>query len=194
MTQTIDHIKDRAPEAGDPFNRAMVAYFTECQENGVFYQQPASYSGVREYDGKKYVVLENIHGPLAVYLVGPDGDLEEVTEDSGRWPAALREEHPDPPMWLAAWALTREEAGDDFFSITVSREGMDPDGPIDQFDGDVGSGKYDFDAAAADALLAANGYRRVGPWVEGSMDGQEQHNKYAITDGRSCEVVRVSED
>ena len=37
--------------------------------------QPASTSGVREHDGKLYVVLENVNGVLAVYRVRRTGFL-----------------------------------------------------------------------------------------------------------------------
>jgi hypothetical protein len=184
MTQTTDLT-----------DQALAAYFTRCQEEGVYYQQPANYSGLRTYDGKPYVVLENIHGPLAVYLVGPDGELEDITGDYDRWPGELREQHPD--SWLAAWALTRDEAIDAGYSfgahghVTISREGTDPEPSVYTFDSDIGF--VLFDEGGADELLESNGYRRTGPWHSGSMDGRPPYAN-SVTEGHSCEIIRVSED
>ena len=47
--------------------------------------QPAHTSGVREYGGKKYVVLDNINGVLAVYRIKNDGILKRMK----RWPKEL---------------------------------------------------------------------------------------------------------
>lgn len=47
--------------------------------------QPANTSGFREYDGKAYIVLENINGPLAVYRVKNDDTLKRLK----RWPKGL---------------------------------------------------------------------------------------------------------
>ena len=87
MTQTV---------TADPYSQAMRAYFEYCMSHGEMFKQPASYSGIREYEGKQYVVLENICGPLGVYLIGPDGELEDISLDYDSWPAALREQYPVP--------------------------------------------------------------------------------------------------
>jgi len=62
--------------------RAMAAWF----RSGVSIQ-PANTSGVREYGGKKYVVLENINGILAVYRIKVDGFLKRLK----RWPKEIGE-------------------------------------------------------------------------------------------------------
>jgi hypothetical protein len=183
MTETINN--DTALK--DPESRAVLAYFKRCQEEGVFYQQPASYSGVREYDSKKYVVLENINGPLAVYLVQPDGSLEDL-EDYSQWPGDLGK---IPDDVLTAWALTADEAGDDFSSIIISREGANhPEPGIDAFGGDLGPDEWNFNADAADALLSANGYRRTSRWERGMSPVTDRHG---LGNGHSCEVEKISE-
>lgn len=80
----------------DPYTLAMHAYFETCMNEGSMFKQPACYSGIRKYDGKDYVVLENINGPLGVYLIGPDGELEDISLDYGSWPADLRDTYPLP--------------------------------------------------------------------------------------------------
>lgn len=87
MAQTAEVTKD-------PYTQAVHAYFETCMNEGSMFRQPASYSGMREYDGKKYVVLENINGPLGVYLISPDGELGDITMDYNAWPADLREQYP----------------------------------------------------------------------------------------------------
>lgn len=62
--------------------RAFAAYF---RAGGI--DQPANYSGVVLHDGKRYVVLVNAGGFLAVYRVRNDGMLKRLR----RWPAALYE-------------------------------------------------------------------------------------------------------
>ena len=102
--------------------------------------------------------------------------------------------------YLAAWALTPDEALDPIDApsgeVYISQEladadlGGDPDPSIDWFGGDLGLDKWNFDEDAADALLESNGYRRTGPWVAGTMNGQfPGHNQRVLTDGRSCKVV-----
>jgi len=49
--------------------------------------QPASSSGLREYKGREYVVLENSNGVLAVYRVKNDGYLKFLK----RWPKGLED-------------------------------------------------------------------------------------------------------
>lgn len=102
-----------------------------------------------------------------------------------------------PPDYLAAWALTQEEAignpKDGHGEVYISREGAhNPEPSLEWLGGDFGPDAYNFDSYAADRLLSENGYLRVGPWIEGSMNAREVRNKYAIAEGRSCEVIRVA--
>jgi hypothetical protein len=187
MTETIND--DTALK--DPESRAMLAYFLDCQEKGVFFQQPASYSGIRQYDGKEYVVLENINGPLAVYLVQPDGSLEDL-EDYTQWPGDLGKL---PDDVLTAWALTTVEDKDINLSddptgvIVISREGAnDPEPALETFYGDVGMAL--FDEGGADELLLANGYRRTSPWQRGMSPVNDRHG---LGEGHACEVEEISE-
>lgn len=57
--------------------RAFAAYF---RAGGT--QQPANTSGEVEHEGKRYVVLANVSGILAVYRVRNDGVLKGLR----RWP------------------------------------------------------------------------------------------------------------
>jgi hypothetical protein len=66
----------------DLTRRAFAAYFRSGAN-----QQPANTSGVINHNGKLYVHLHNINGPLAVYRVRNDGVLRRLK----RWPAALDE-------------------------------------------------------------------------------------------------------
>jgi hypothetical protein len=63
----------------DVTRRALAAYF---RSGGI--DQPAN-SGVIEYNGKAYVVLENFNGILAVYRIRNDGMLKRLR----RWPTDL---------------------------------------------------------------------------------------------------------
>lgn len=65
----------------DLTRRAFAAYF----RTGDSMDQPANTSGIVEHDGRRYVVLHNIRGTLAVYRVRTDGVLKRLH----RWPAAL---------------------------------------------------------------------------------------------------------
>ena len=62
--------------------RAMAAWFRSGGSD-----QPANTSGGREYGGKKYVVLENVNGPLAVYRIKVDGILKRLK----RWPKEIED-------------------------------------------------------------------------------------------------------
>jgi len=62
--------------------RAMAAWFRSGQSI-----QPASTSGVRVCKGKKYVILENANGILAVYRIKNDGFLKRLK----RWPKDIEE-------------------------------------------------------------------------------------------------------
>lgn len=66
--------------------RGLSAYYrTAAKEAGQAAQPSSSESGVREVDGRKYVVLRNVTGILFVYRVRTDGMLKGLK----RWPAAL---------------------------------------------------------------------------------------------------------
>jgi len=65
---------------GDYLSRAMAAYFRAG--NTI---QPANSSGVQECNGKKYVVLRNVNGILAVYRITTSGQLKKLK----RWPMEL---------------------------------------------------------------------------------------------------------
>lgn len=60
--------------------RATAAWFRSGGDD-----QPANTSDVREYGGKKYVVLKNTNGILAVYRIKNDGILKRMK----RWPKEL---------------------------------------------------------------------------------------------------------
>ena len=63
--------------------RAMRAYFIE--EGGESPAQPSNSSAVTEFEGKRYVVLNNVNGILAVYGLKNDGVLKRL----GRRPESL---------------------------------------------------------------------------------------------------------
>src|SRR6185437_15157903 len=65
----------------DVTRRAFAAYFRSPDSR----DQPSGESGVREHDGKSYVVLFNVNGTLAVYRIRNDGMLKRLR----RWPEAL---------------------------------------------------------------------------------------------------------
>jgi hypothetical protein len=68
--------------------RAFAAYYRAWAREGLDQQQidqPANTSGVRAHGGKRYVVLENVRGVLAVYRVRPDGILKGLR----RWPREI---------------------------------------------------------------------------------------------------------
>ncbi len=60
--------------------RAFAAYFRSGHSD-----QPANTSGVQTVDGRRYVVLRNVNGVLAVYRVRNDGMLKGLR----RWPSEL---------------------------------------------------------------------------------------------------------
>ncbi len=64
-------------------NRAIAAYFRSADAPSP--DQPANYSDVQEAGGKRYVVLRNVNGVLAVYRVRNDGVLKGLK----RWPKEL---------------------------------------------------------------------------------------------------------
>ena len=64
-------------------DRAFAAYF---RTGG--WDQPANYSGEVAHEGRRYVVLRNARGVLAVYGVRRDGRLtrlEDWPEEVSRW-------------------------------------------------------------------------------------------------------------
>lgn len=63
----------------DIVKRAMAAWYRSGESI-----QPSD-TGVREYNGKKYVILENVDGVLAVYRFKVDGFLKRLK----RWPEAV---------------------------------------------------------------------------------------------------------
>jgi hypothetical protein len=65
----------------------MAAWFRRCAKENWRPDQPSNGSGVRSFNGKSYVVLENVNGVLAVYRIKPDGFLKYLH----RWPKALEE-------------------------------------------------------------------------------------------------------
>ena len=64
-------------------NRAIAAHFRAATDGQPL--QPSKDSDVREVDGKIYVVLRNVTGPLKVYRVRTDGVLKGLK----RWPAEV---------------------------------------------------------------------------------------------------------
>jgi hypothetical protein len=71
--------------------RAMSAYYRQGHREGLTDQQitiPANTSFLAETGGKRYVVLENANGVLAVYRVRNDGVLKGLK----RWPKELEAE------------------------------------------------------------------------------------------------------
>ena len=69
-------------------SRAFAAYFRAAARNGVASpDQPANSSGVQEHGAKRYVVLANVNGILAVYRVRSDGILKGLK----RWPKEIGE-------------------------------------------------------------------------------------------------------
>ena len=67
--------------------RAMAAYWRSATRAGAYSpDMPANYSDVHEAsNGKRYVVLRNINGILAVYRIRTDGNLKDLK----RWPKEL---------------------------------------------------------------------------------------------------------
>jgi hypothetical protein len=73
----------------DLTRRALGAYFRYATDRP---DQPSSASGVVEHDGRRYVVLHNVTGVLAVFRVRRDGMLKRLR----RWPAAVADGSPPP--------------------------------------------------------------------------------------------------
>jgi hypothetical protein len=64
----------------DLTRRAFAAWFRSGGTN-----QPSSASGLIEWQGKQYVILQSALGTLAVYRVRPGGQLKRLK----RWPAQV---------------------------------------------------------------------------------------------------------
>lgn len=64
----------------DYLTRAFAAYFRSGER-----EQPTNSSSLAEYMGRKYVVLENVNGVLAVYRIRNDGILRRMK----RWPKEI---------------------------------------------------------------------------------------------------------
>lgn len=71
----------------DPLiSRAFAAYFRSAAREGIpSPDMPANDSHLCELGGKRYVVLHNVNGVLAVYRVRNDGVLKGLK----RWPKEL---------------------------------------------------------------------------------------------------------
>jgi len=66
--------------------RAIQAYYVARRRQGAIADQPSiSDSGTETHYGKRYIVLRNSKGTLAVYRVRRDGGLKALK----RWPAIL---------------------------------------------------------------------------------------------------------
>jgi len=70
----------------DPTARAFRAWFRHADRHGLIPTQPANTSGVVHHDGQDYVVLENVNGILAVYLVAASGRIKRLDD----WPSDLQ--------------------------------------------------------------------------------------------------------
>lgn len=67
----------------DPTSRAFAAWFRSCAKENAIPAMPSNTSGERTLAGKKYVILENCRGLMAVYRVRPCGLLKRLH----RWPS-----------------------------------------------------------------------------------------------------------
>jgi hypothetical protein len=65
--------------------RAMHAFFVASRKNGLVFDQPSNSSDVQQFAGKRYVILQNVNGVLAIYRVRNDGMLKRLK----RWPDNL---------------------------------------------------------------------------------------------------------
>lgn len=72
----------------DAARRALAAYFRTAGDDGSIVDQPDGSPDIAEWDGKKYVVLYNVRGTLAVYRVRTSGALKRLR----RWPAQVARE------------------------------------------------------------------------------------------------------
>jgi hypothetical protein len=82
-TFRLRRVTDKPTPQGDPTERACRAYF---RSGGI--DEPASAGSGEETVGeRKYVVLRNVRGILAVYRIKTDGVLKRLE----RWPKELDE-------------------------------------------------------------------------------------------------------
>lgn len=65
-------------EERDLTRRAIAAWYRSSSKQSSIIDQPANYSGVEEHDGRRYVVLRNIRGVMAVYRQRNDGKLKHL--------------------------------------------------------------------------------------------------------------------
>jgi hypothetical protein len=75
----------RPAPTGDPYQRALAAFYRSRSREGSPLQPHLGMSGVVEHNGRKYVVLINTSHTLAIYRVKNDGLLRELK----RWPKDL---------------------------------------------------------------------------------------------------------
>lgn len=80
---TSEKTTTKQPSRVDPLLRAKSAWYRAGNS-----EQPASTSHVTEYEGRKYVVLENVNGLLAIYRVTVGGQLKRLK----RWPPGVTEQ------------------------------------------------------------------------------------------------------
>ena len=60
--------------------RACTAYARRCEQAGGGFPNPANDSGAEKHDGKEFIVLRNVRGILAVYVI-IRGRIRYVRED-----------------------------------------------------------------------------------------------------------------
>ncbi len=87
MTNTVKYLTYAT--GNDPLiRRAFAAYYRSGHSDGLTDTEitiPSNSSYLCEFDGKQYVVLNNINGVLAVYRVRNNGVLKGLR----RWPAEI---------------------------------------------------------------------------------------------------------
>jgi hypothetical protein len=91
VSDTEVHVLAEARDNDPLLVRAMSAYYRQGRREGHTDEQitiPANSSFLAELGGKRYVVLENVNGVLAVYRVRNDGVLKGLK----RWPRELEAE------------------------------------------------------------------------------------------------------
>lgn len=89
--EILAEAKDNESEHEPVIRRAFAAYYRSGHRDGYTDTQitiPANTSYVADVNGKRYVVLENENGIVAVYRVRKDGALKGLK----RWPKEIDEE------------------------------------------------------------------------------------------------------
>src|SRR5580658_742998 len=79
------------PSNAELLARAVHAFCVTARRNGLLLDQPSNTSDVQEITGKRYVILQNVKGVLAVYRVRNDGMLKRLK----RWPEGLLRSLPE---------------------------------------------------------------------------------------------------